>query len=85
MLKFTPLGVPAVAQQDRQHLGRAGTQVPSPAWHSGLGIGNGLGQDCGSDLIPGLGTPYAWGGQKRKKKKKKGYLIDCRVLGRQGI
>ena len=24
---------------------------------------------CGSDLIPGIGTPYAMNGQKRKRKK----------------
>ena len=28
------LGVPAVAQWDQWHLGRAGVQVQSPTWHS---------------------------------------------------
>ena len=27
--------------------------------------------NCGSDLIPGLGTPYLQDGQKKKRKKKK--------------
>ena len=31
----------------------------------------GRGCKCGSDLIPGLGTPYALRWQKKKKKKKK--------------
>ena len=40
------------------------TKVQSPAWHS-----CGLGGTCGSNLIPGLGTPYAMGQPKKKKKK----------------
>ena len=57
-------------------LGRHGTSgvsaapglgfAPSQAWHSGLKI-----QHCrssGSHLIPGPGTPYAAGGQKKEKK-----------------
>ena len=43
------------------------------AWHSGLRIGCccswGLGCNCGLDLIPGLGSPYAAGRPKKKKKK----------------
>ena len=50
-----PGGVPAVAQWDWQHLGSTGTQVQSPAWHSGLGL------DYGLDVIPGPGTPYTAG------------------------
>ena len=57
-----------MAQWDLQHLGSTGTQVQSPAWHSGVRIqhchSNGLGLNCGSDLIPGLGTPYALGWPK---------------------
>ena len=68
-------GIPAVVQWDQRCLGRVGTQVPSPAWHSGLGIrcchSWGLGRNCGSDLISGPGNPCAQGSQKRKEKKKK--------------
>ena len=53
----------------------AGTQVQSPAWHSGLRVWHcricGLGGNCGSDPIPGLGTPYVEGWLKKEKKKKK--------------
>ena len=49
-------------------------QVQSPVWHNGLRIQHcrrcGLGCNCGSDLIPGLGTSYAKGSQKRKKRRK---------------
>ena len=44
-------------------------------WHSGLRTSSccscGIGHSCGSDLIPGWGTPYASGWQKEKKKKKR--------------
>ena len=62
---------------DRQHFGSAGTQVRSPAQHSGLRIWRccslGLGRDCSSDLIPGPGTPYAagWPNMKKIKKRRK--------------
>lgn len=45
-------GVPTVTQQDGQCFWSTGTQVQSPAHHSGL-------KD--PDLIPGLGTPYSAG------------------------
>ena len=65
------LGVPAVVQRDWWYLG---TQVRSPALSSGLRIWSchscGLGCNYGSDLIPGLGAPYATGQPKRKRKKK---------------
>ena len=65
-------GVPAVAQEDLQPVGSAGPQVPALARHSGLriwrccgcGLSSGLGHSCGSDLIPGPGTPYATGQPK---------------------
>ena len=67
--------VPAVAQQDLSHVESTGTQVGSLAWHNELRIwpchSCGLGCSCASDLIPGLGTPYAMGQPKMKKKKKK--------------
>ena len=74
-------GVPAVTQRDWQHLGSSGTQVRSPAWHSGLRIQHchscDLGPDRGLDLIPGLGTPYAAGQLKKEKKKfTEGYAWD---------
>ena len=50
-------------------------QVQSPTQHSGLrircGHNFGLGHNCGSDLLPGPGTPYASGQPKFKKKKGK--------------
>ena len=61
------------------HLGSTGTQVQSPARHSGLRIwhcgSSGLGHDCGSDLIPGPGTPYALGRPKMKNKQKQGQRV----------
>ena len=52
-----------------------GTQVPSLAPSSGLRIRRCHscrgGHDCGSDLIPGPGTPCAAGPSKKEKKKKK--------------
>ena len=47
-----------------------------PGWHSGLkGIRHccscGVDHNCGWDPIPGPGTPYARGGQKRKREREK--------------
>ena len=57
-----------MAQQDHWPLESAETPVWSPAWHSGLRSWHcysfGLGRDCGSDLVPGLETPYAVGQPK---------------------
>ena len=65
----------AVAQWDWQHLWSFGMQIQSPAWQSGLRIpcccSCSKGHNCGSYLIPGLGTPYVTGWPKKKKKKKK--------------
>ena len=62
-----------MAQWDWWHLGSAGTQVRSPAWHGGLRIwyccSCGLGLNCSSDLILGPGTPYAAGQPKNKKQE----------------
>ena len=64
-------GVPAAAQWDWQHLGSPGMQVRSLAQHCGLTVRRvhscDTGGNCGSDLIPGLGTPYAVGRAKKKK------------------
>ena len=64
-----------VTQQDWQHLGSAGMQVWTPARHSGLRIwcccSCDLGQNCGSDLIPGPGLHMPPGSKKKKKKKEK--------------
>ena len=47
-------------------------QVRSPAQHNGLRIQHchscDLGHNCGLDLIPSPGTPYATGWPKKKKK-----------------
>ena len=51
--------------------GALGRTFDSPAWHSGLRIQPCyrccIGYNCGSDQIPGPGTSYALGGQKKKK------------------
>ena len=56
---------------DQPCLWRGGMQVRSPAQHSGLRIWRchscGIVCNCGLDLIPVLGTPYATGWPKRKK------------------
>ena len=60
---------------DWQCLGSAGTQVHSPAQHSGLRIrcchSCDLDHNCSSDLIPDTGTPYAVGSQRRKREGRK--------------
>ena len=63
--------VPAVVQWDWQHLWSAGMQVQSLAWHSELRIQCCwiVGHNCGSDLIPGPGTPFTMGQPKKEKKK----------------
>ena len=77
----------AVAQQDRRCLGSPGARVQSPAWHRWLRIWHfysyGLGRDCSSDLIPGLGVPYAAGWPKMEKKKKKKKKVWGGVEGRK--
>ena len=74
-LKHMISGVPAMVQWNWWCLGSTGSQVQSLAQHSGLRIQRcfscGLGHDCRSDLISGLGIPYASGRPKKKKKKKK--------------
>ena len=70
----TKIGIPTVVQWDWWHLWSAGTQVISQAWHCGLRIQHynscGVGHNCGLDLIPVPGTPYAAGWPKMKRKKK---------------
>ena len=70
-------GVPSVSQWDQQCLGSAGMQVQSLIWHSGLRIQQchscGLGHNCGSDLIPDSGPPYA----SRQPKKKNNFFLFC--------
>lgn len=55
-------GVPTVVQWDWQYFGSVGTKVQSPAKHSGLRIWHchscSLGQNCGSDLIPGQNSIF---------------------------
>lgn len=75
-----------MAQQDQQqHLGNAGTQFPSPVWHSGLRILHcyscSLGLDCGLDLIPDPGAPYASGWPKKGKRKKKKKMESLMSVG----
>ena len=63
-IKIIP-GVPSVGHQDLQCLCSSRFWVQPPVWHNGLRIQ--LGCNCGSDLTPVLGTPYALGWLKRKK------------------
>ena len=64
-----------MAQWDWWCLWNAGTQVRSLAWHSGLRIWHhhscSIGHHRGSDLVPGLGTPYAMGLPEKKRKEKR--------------
>ena len=46
-------------------------------WDKGSSIA--IGHSCGSDLIPGLGTPYTIGQPKKKKLIK---IIDSQILTR---
>ena len=52
---------------------RTRMQVRFWAWHSGLRIQHchscGLGRNCGSDLMPGPGAPYAVGWPKKEKNR----------------
>ena len=57
----------------------AGTWIRSPDRDSGLKI-QGCQSNSGSNTIPGLGTPYATGWQKKKKKKKRQPLKFCVVF-----
>lgn len=60
-----------MVQQDHQHLCSPGTEIQSPARHSGLRIPHchscSVGCNCGWDLIPGPGTSYATESPKEKK------------------
>ena len=75
------LGVPPVAQGDGQCLWNSGMQVKSPAQHSRLWFrccyNCSTGQHCGSNLIPGPGTPYAVVWPKKKKEKEKKNPPSC--------
>ena len=72
-LKKLTYGISTVVQQDQRHLWSPRTQLQSPAQHSELRIWHchscSIGHNCGSDLIPGLGNPYAVGQSKKKKKE----------------
>ena len=72
-----------MAQRDQQHLGSTGTLVRSPARHSGLRIqcchSCVLVHDCGLDLIPGPGSPYAMGWPKKEKKNNNKVLENTGV------
>ena len=67
-------GVPTVGQWNWCCLWSTGSQVPSLAQHSGFKIHHchscGVGCNYGLDLTPCLGTPYAMGQPKGKKKGK---------------
>ena len=66
----TTTGVPTVTQWIGSR-----TWAQSPAWHGELVKGSncccscGVVHNCGSDLIPGLGTPYAMGQSKWTNKQ----------------
>ena len=61
-------------QWDQWHLGSVGMQDRSPAEHSRLKLlcfhSCSLGHSFSSELIPGLGIPYAVGRPKEKNKIK---------------
>ena len=71
---------------NQQGLGSAGTQVRFLARHSGLRIqcchSFGLGHNCSSDLIPGLGTPHVTGQPKIKQQRNQiGHVASLRSQG----
>ena len=68
-LKSNTTRVPTVAQGDWWRLCSTGMLVRSLTQHSGLRIW--CCHSCGSDMIPGPGTPCAAGWPKKKKKMKK--------------
>ena len=82
IIKKKIIGFLVVVQWDQQCFWSAGTQVQSPARNSGLRKrcchSCTIGHNCGSDLSHGLGTPYAMGWPKKKKKKKE-REVDHRV------
>ena len=73
-----------MVQRDWQHLGSAGTQVPSLSQNSGLRILRccrcGLGYNGGSGLMPGLRTPYATGRPKKIQETAEVDFIQCGKL-----
>lgn len=58
----------------------AGSHVQSLAWYSELRIWHchnySIGHKCGSDLIPGRGTPYVMKQLKKKKKKFQRFILQ---------
>ena len=81
-------GVPAAAQRDQWQRWSPGMQVQFPAWQRGLRAWHccccGIGSNCSSNVIPGLGTPYAVGQPKKKRKNLQCLLnlnnMPCTVL-----
>ena len=75
--RYSSTGVPTVqgCKGIGGFLGARRWRFDFPAQHCGLRRWHccscGLGCSCGSDLIPGLGTPCATGWPKKEKKKKK--------------
>lgn len=64
--KIGPLGVPAVAQRDKEHLCHSQVQSPAPApWVKVSGVAHSC-HNCSLDLIPGPETPYAATQPKKK-------------------
>ena len=82
-----------MATQHQQCLYRTRTQVQSQAQCSGL-KDPGLpqlrgGGNCSMDPTPGLGTPYAMGGHKKKKKERKtektaGQCFNSKIWKKEG-
>ena len=71
--KRVKFGVPAVVQWDWQHLRSAGTQVQSPALHSGC---FGLCRNSGSDLTPGQKK------ERKKENKRVNFMIDEKYISK---
>ena len=57
----------------------AGLILHTAQWVKGSGVAKAaaVGGNYGSDLIPSLATPYAMGGQKKKKKNKQ--KLDVKI------
>ena len=70
-VKMDVLGVPIAVQRNQGHLCSTRRKVRSLAQHSAKGSGGvaaaiQVGSNCGSGLIPGLGTPYVPGQPEKK-------------------
>lgn len=79
-------GVPTVVRRDHSVLGALGRRFsPCQCVRIQHCHSCSLHHSSGSDLIPGLGTPYATGEPKKKKRKKDALMILAYSQGRKPL